>query len=404
MVIGLLGAVGLLGALARRLGLPHPTVLVVGGLLIGGLPGVPDVRLDPDLVLLGFLPPLVYAASFRASRFDLRAGVPHILTLAVGLVVVTIAAVALVGHYVAGLAWVPAFVLGALVAPTDPVSASAVVRRVRAPERIVAILEGEALINDGTGLAAFQVAVAAAAGGFSLGHGIGEFALISLGGTAVGLIAGCLVVGLRRRIDHLATEVVIGLTAAFGSYLAARALGFSGVLAAVAAGLYVGHRAEAISSPEVHRLGERFWDAVTYLLESLLFLLIGLQFLLILRGLPSTSAWTPLGEAVAVLAAAVLLRFAWMYTFAHGLSLLGRVLPDRVEPLRRAELTVLGWSGMRGALSLAGALSIPLLAGGRPFPARDEVIFLVYAVVLGTLIVPSLTLERLVRRLGLAQS
>jgi CPA1 family monovalent cation:H+ antiporter len=404
VVIGLLAAVALLGALAQRVGLPYPTVLVLGGLLIGVVPGVPAVRLDPNLVLFGLLPPLVYASSFRASGFDLRPSVPHILTLAVGLVVFTLAAVALVGHYVAGLPWVAAFVLGALVAPTDPVSASAIVRRVGAPERIVAILEGESLVNDGTGLAAFQVAVAAAAGGFSIGHGILEFVAISLGGLAIGLGVGGVVVVLRRRIDDLEIEIVLGLVAAFGSYTAAQAAGCSGVLAAVAAGLYVGLHAEDISSPEVRLRSEPFWDALSYLLESVLFLLIGLQFLLIARHLPGPSAWTPIGQAAAVLGAAVLLRFAWMFTFARALSLLGRAIPARVERLHPAELTVLGWSGMRGALSLAGALSIPLLAAGRAFPARDQVIFLVYAVVLGTLIVPSLTLERLVRRLGLAQS
>ncbi len=404
VVIGLLAAVALLGTLAQRVGLPYPAVLVVGGLLIGVIPGAPAVRLDPHLVLFGFLPPLVYASAFRASHLDLRASVPHILTLAVGLVVVTVAAVALVGHYVVGLPWVPAFVLGALVAPTDPVSASAVVRRVGAPERIVAILEGEALVNDGTGLAAFQVAVVAAAGGFSIGRGILEFVVISLGGLAIGLAVGWIATHLRRRVDDAPIEIVVGLLAAFGSYTAAQAAGASGVLAAVAAGLYVGHRIEDISSAAVRRASEPFWEALSYLLESVLFLLIGLQFLIIARGLPGPNALTPLGQAAAVLATAVVLRFAWMFTFARALSLLGHVMPHRVERLRRGELTVLGFSGMRGALSLAGALSIPLLAAARPFPARDQVIFLVYAVVLGTLIVPSLTLERLVRRLGLART
>jgi CPA1 family monovalent cation:H+ antiporter len=403
VVIGLLAAVALLGALAQRVGLPYPSVLVLGGLVIGVIPGLPAVHLDPNLVLYAFLPPLVYSAAFRTQRFDLRSSAPHIVTLAVGLVVFTVAGVALVGHYLAGLAWVPSFVLGALVAPTDPVSAAAIVHRVGAPERIVAILEGESLINDGTGLAAFQVAVAAAAGGFSVGHGILRFLAISAGGLAVGLVTGAVVVALRRRIDHAATEIVIGLAAAFGSYTAAQAAGASGVLAAVAAGLYVGHHGEAISTPRVRRRSEPFWAALSYLLESVLFLLIGLQFLVIVHGLPGHQAWTPLGRAGAVVATAVVLRFAWMFTFTRALSLLGRLLPGHVDRLGGGELTVLGYSGMRGALSLAGALSIPLLAAGHPFPNRDEVIFLVYAVVLGTLILPSLTLEPLVRRLGLAR-
>jgi CPA1 family monovalent cation:H+ antiporter len=293
--------------------------------------------------------------------------------------------------------------VGARAPPPDPVSASAVVRRVGAPERIVAILEGEALINDGTGLAAFQVAVAAAATAVSIGHGVARFATISLGGLALGLAVGFAVAHFRRRVDDLAIEVVLGLTAAFGSYAAATAAGCSGVLAAVAAGLYVGRHAQGISTPAVRLRTEPFWEALTYLLESVLFLLIGLQFLLIARALPGASVWTPVGQAAAVLATAVVLRFAWMFTFTRALSLLGHVIPGHVERLGRGELTMLGFCGMRGALSLAGALSIPLLAAGHPFPARDQVIFLVYAVVLGTLILPSLTLERLVRRLGLAR-
>ncbi len=404
VALGLLAAAAVLGLVARRTGLPLPSVLVIGGLALGAVPGIPTVRLDPQVVLLGFLPPLVYASAFRAAPLDLRASVPHIVTLAVGLVVVTLAAVALVGHYVAGLPWVPAFVLGALVAPTDPVSASAIVRRVGAPERIVAILEGEALVNDGTGLAAFQVAVAAAgAGAFSLVQGIGTFAAISAGGTAVGLGAGWLAVRLRRRVDGLAAEVALGLAAAFSSYETAQAAGFSGVLAAVACGLYVG-RTAVREGPDPARRAEPFWAGLGHLLESLLFLLIGLQLLPVVHGLPGSTAWTPIAEAAAVLGAAIVVRFAWMFTVGRFLSSVGRALPAHVERLGPAELGVLGFCGMRGALSLAGALSIPLLAAGRSFPARDEVIFLVYAVVLGTLIVPSFTLERLVRRLGLARA
>ena len=263
LAFGLLAIAAILGGVARLTGLPHPSVLVIGGLVLGVVPGIPTVRLDPQLVLLGFLPPLVYASAFRAADFDLRASVPHILTLAVGLVVVTLAAAALVGHYAAGLPWVPAFVLGALVAPTDPVSASAVVRRVGAPERIVAILEGEALVNDGTGLAAFQVAVAAAAGGFSLAHGIVEFAVISAGGTAVGLATGWIFVRLLHRVDGPAAEFGLGLGAAFASYETAQAAGFSGVLAAVACGLLVGHSA----AREPTARTEPVWEGLGHLLE-----------------------------------------------------------------------------------------------------------------------------------------
>jgi CPA1 family monovalent cation:H+ antiporter len=221
--------------------------------------------------------------------------------------------------------------------------------------------------------------------------------VISIGGTAVGLGVGWIAGRGRRRIGGGAAEVALGLAAAFASYETAQAVGFSGVLAAVACGLYVGRRGGAGAA-------EPFWEGLGHLLESILFLLIGLQFLVVVRGLPGSTAWTPIGEAGAVLGAAVVVRFLWMSTVGRVLSRVGRTLPAHVERLGRAELGVLGFCGMRGALSLAGALSIPLLAAGRPFVGRDEVIFLVYAVVLGTLIVPSLTLERLVRRLGLARA
>ena len=226
IVIGLLAGVALLGAIAERAGLPYPAVLVFGGLLLGLIPGLPVVHLDPHLVLLGFLPPLVYAAAFKAASFDLRAQAAHILTLSTGLVALTVAVVAAAGHIVAGLPWVAAVTLGALAAPTDPVSASSVMRSVGAPERILAILEGESLVNDGTGLAIFQVTVAAAAGtSVSIGHDVLKFLAISVGGAAIGLAGGWLFVRLRRRLDEPSLEIVLGLLAAFGPYVAANAAG-----------------------------------------------------------------------------------------------------------------------------------------------------------------------------------
>jgi CPA1 family monovalent cation:H+ antiporter len=395
IVIGLLAVVAVLAAAARRAGVPYAPVLVLGGIVLGLIPGVPSVRLAPQVALLGFIPPLVYAAAFRAASFDLRSEASQILTLSTGLVLLTVAVVAVVGRAVAGLGWVAAFVLGALAAPTDPVSASSVIRSVGAPERILAILEGESLINDGTGLAAFQVAVAAAAGGIALGSGALRFVGISLGGCAIGAAAGWLLVWLRRRVDEPSLEIVLGLLAAFGAYVAALVIGASGVLAAVTAGLYSGWRADDISSAETRLQIEPFWDALSFLLETLLFLLIGLQLPTIVRGLSGEGAGTAVAQGAVLVAATLGVRCLWMGALA--------ALPRRRRPLPRRELIVLAAGGMRGALSLAGALSIPLMAGHHAFPERDRVIFMVYAVVVGTLIVPSLGLERLIRRLGLGQ-
>lgn len=401
LVVGLLAVIALLGVMADRARLPYPAVLVLGGIGLGLIPGVPAVRLEPRLVLFGFIPLLVYAAAFRAASYDLRTHALHIVGLATGLVLLTVLAAGAVGHLVGGIAWTPAFVFGALAAPTDPVSASAVMSEVGAPEKIVTILEGESLINDGTGLAVFQVAVAAVYGGFSVGHGALKLLEISAGGIAVGLVTGWLAVRVRRPLDAPSIEIVIGLLAAFGSYIAAQAAGFSGVLAAVTAGLYTGRHAEAISSPESRLRMEPVWDAVTFVLESVLFLLIGLQLPTIVNGIPHSHVTIAVLTGAAAVATVIVLRALWMLSVS---PLFVRLVPAHISPTPRREIAVLSWSGMRGALSLAGALSIPLVAGSRPFPARDEVIFFVYCVVLGTLIIPSFTLKSLVRRLGLGQS
>jgi Na+/H+ antiporter len=403
ITVGLLAGIALLGLLAQRIGWPSPAVLVLGGLAVGLVPGLPQVRLSPDLVLLGFLPPLCYSVAFSAASFDLRSNVLHIGTLAAGLVLVTVAVVAVVGHAVGELPWPAALALGALAAPTDPVSASATIRAVGAPERIVAILEGESLINDGAGLAALQVAVAGAAGGFSLGGGLLRLAEISAGGWAIGLAGGWLLVRLRRSLNEPSLEIVLGLLGAYGVYIAANAAGLSGVLAAVTTGLYAGGRAEEISSAEVRLRLEPFWEALGYVLQSVLFLLVGLQVRRMVDGIPSGKAGTTAVAAVVVIAVCVVLRTAWMFAMEGALSTLARRYGLAVGRLRAAELTVLSWSGMRGALSLAGALSIPTLVAGHAFPGRDRAIFLVYCIVLGTLLVPAVTLKGLIRRLGLGQ-
>lgn len=400
LVIGLLAVIALLGVVAERAHLPYPAVLVLGGITLGLIPGLPTIRLDPRLVLFGFIPPLVYSAAFKAASYDLRSHALHIVGLATGLVLLTVMAVGVLGHFVAGIGWAPAFVLGALAAPTDPVSASAVMREVGAPERIVTILEGESLINDGTGLAVFQVAVAAVSGGFSPGHGALKLLEISVGGTAIGLAVGWLLVRIRRPLDAPAIEIVLGLLAAFGSYSAATAAGFSGVLAAVTAGLYTGGHALEISSPRSRLRMEPVWDAATFVLESVLFLLIGLQLESIVNGIPRGHVATAAVTGVAAIAAVIALRVIWMFGV---LPVLSRLLPAEIAPTPPRQAIVLSWSGMRGALSLAGALSIPMMAGAQVFPKRDEVIFLVYCIVLGTLIIPSFTLKALLQRLGLGQ-
>lgn len=401
LIVALLLASTVLAAVARLINVHYAIVLVVGGLVVGLLAGSSAPRVDPDLVLFVFLPPLIYGASFSSSTQDLRANARAIGLLAIGLVLVTMGAVAAVAHAVAHIGWGPAMVLGAILGPTDPVAATSVLRRLGAPDRISTILEGEALVNDGTGLTVYKLAVAAVVSGhFSPGLVVEKFVAVSLGGVAIGVAAGWLSVQARRRIDEPQIEISISLLTAYLAYLPADRIGASGVLAAVAAGLYTGDRTGLMLSPTSRLRTLGFWEALTFLLESLLFLLIGLQLPHITRGL---SVGRPLLYAAAVVATLVATRMAWMFT----VPMLARLtLPRRWRAMpssRPAELTVLGWSGLRGGVSLAAALALPFAAHGGPFPNRSNVVFIGYIAIAATLVIPGLTLSPLVRRLGLGE-
>jgi monovalent cation/hydrogen antiporter len=399
LIVALLLVSTVLAGLARAIDVHYAIVLVLGGLVVGLLSGTSAPRVDPNLVLFVFLPPLIYAAAFSSSSQDLRAHARAIGLLAVGLVLVTMGAVAVVAHEVGHIEWGAALVLGAILGPTDPIAATSVLRRLGAPGRISTVLEGEALVNDGTGLTVYKLAVAGVVSGhFSLADGIVKFVAVSAGGVAVGLAAGWLSVQARKRIDDPPIEISISLLTAYLAYIPADRIGASGVLAAVAAGLYTGGRAESMLSPTSRLRTLGFWEALTFLLESVLFLLIGLQLPHITRGL---SLGRPLAYAAAVLAALVAVRVAWMFTVPPLVRL---ARPSRGEPPQTpAELVVLGWSGMRGGVSLAAALALPLTADGHVFPDRANIIFIAYVAIAATLVIPGLTLSALVRRFGLGE-
>jgi CPA1 family monovalent cation:H+ antiporter len=399
LIVALLLASTVLAGLARAINVHYAIVLVLGGLIVGLVSGSSAPHVDPDIVLFVFLPPLIYAASFSSSTQDLWAHARAIGLLAVGLVLVTMGAVALVAHVVAGMDWGPALVLGAILGATDPVAATSVLRRLGAPDRISTILEGESLVNDGTGLTVYGLAVAAVVSGhFSLGAGIVKFIAVSAGGVGIGLIAGWLSVEVRRRIDEPQLEISVSLLTAYLAYLPADRVGASGVLAAVAAGLYTGSRTGLMLSPTSRLRTLGFWEALTFLLESLLFLLIGLQLPHITQGL---SVGQPLVYAAVIVATLIVVRMAWMFTVPGVVRL---VQPRRGEaPQTPGELLVLGWSGMRGGVSLAAALALPLTADGHRFPDRADIIFIAFVAIAATLVIPGLTLSPLVRRLGLGQ-
>jgi CPA1 family monovalent cation:H+ antiporter len=397
LVIALLLASTVLAAVARAIDIHYAIVLVVGGLVAGLVAGTSAPQVDPDVVLFVFLPPLIYAASFGSSTQDLRTHARSIGQLAIGLVLVTMGAVAVVAHEVADIAWGPALVLGAILGPTDPVAATSVLRRLGAPDRISTVLEGEALVNDGTGLTVYKLAVAAVVSGhFSPGLGIVKFIGVSAGGVAIGLAAGWLSVQTRKRIDEPQIEISISLLTAYLAYLPADRIGASGVLAAVAAGLYTGGRTGLMLSPTSRLRTLGFWDVLTFLLESILFLLIGLELPHITHGL---SIGAPLLYGAAVVATLIAVRMTWMF----GVPLVVRLARRGEPPQTPAELTVLGWSGMRGGVSLAAALALPLTAAGHAFPDRSNIIFIAYIAIAATLVISGLSLSPLVRRLGLGE-
>jgi CPA1 family monovalent cation:H+ antiporter len=270
LFVFLLLAVAVLAGLGLRSGVPYPVTLVVGGLVIGLLPGLPSPVLDPDVVFFAFLPPLLYSAAFAASAYELRAHAQAIVTLATGLVILTMAVVAAVAHYVAGIPWAPAFVLGAVLAPTDPVSAAAVIRRLGVSTRLETILEGESLINDGTGLTAYKLAVAVAIGGHagSVGHIGLKFVVVAAGGVAIGLAVAWLFGRLRSIVSDPSLDVTLSLVTPFAAYVPAERVHVSGVLATVAAGVYIGTRSLDLVEPANRLRTLSFWESASFLLNA----------------------------------------------------------------------------------------------------------------------------------------
>jgi CPA1 family monovalent cation:H+ antiporter len=406
LILALLAGTGILVVLTLFTEVPYPILLVLGGL---GLSFVPTahVELNPDIVFLLFLPLLLYAAAFFTSLHDLRENLRPIGMLAVGLVLATMVVVAVVAHLVVpGLGWPAAFVLGAIVSPTDPVAATAVARRVGAPRRVVTIVEGEALINDGTALVLYKFAVAAAVtGSFSIFDAGLDFVLGVAGGVAIGLAIGWLVAQLRRRLDDPLTEITISLITPYFAYLPAELAGASGVIAAVTTGVFLGWRSPDIQSAATRLQAFAVFEVVQFLLNAALFILVGLQLPVVTSHLSDAPAGR-LALEVAVLSVTVMgIRVAYVL-FA---SIVPAAIKRRIEgrsaiPDWRSRVIV-AWAGMRGAVTLAAALALPLETGaGDPFPSRELVVFFAFAIVVVTLVAEGLTLPRLIQRMGAAET
>lgn len=398
----ILAVVVLLLVAAQFTRVPYPILLVLGGLALGLVPPIPDVTLDPDLVLIVILPPLLYAAAYFTPLRELRRNVREVSALAVGLVLATMVGVAVVAHQALGFDWPAAFVLGAIVSPTDPVAATSIARRLGIPGRIVSVVEGESLINDGTALVAYKFAVAAVVTGtFNLFAAAGEFVVVVVGGVVVGIAVGAVIAFVRRRIDAPPVEVTIALFSGYFAYLPAEAIGVSGVLAAVTVGIYMGRLTSVLTTPTTRIQGEAVWEIVQFLLNSALFVLVGLQLPGILEAIDGNETGSVIRDGALVAATVMAIRLLWVFPFTYLPPLLiARSERQPTPPWR--ETLVIAWTGMRGAVSLAAALALPLLVdAGGAFPDRDLVIFLTFSVILATLLVQGLTLPPLIQALGL---
>ncbi|MGY1845648.1 Na+/H+ antiporter [Modestobacter sp. SYSU DS0875] len=397
----LLGVV-VLTPVADRIGVPQPVLLTIYGLVLGVVPFVPAPDLPPELILPIVLPPLLFATTQSTSLRELRSAARPILGLAVGLTLVTAAVVAVVGHAL-GLPWAVAIVLGGIVAPPDPVAASAVASRLKLPPRLVTILEGEGLFNDATALVVYQLAVTAVvAGGVTVTQvGVG-FLVAVLGGTALGLAAGWLARKALGLLHDAATETTVTLAVPFGVYLLAEEIGASGVLAVLAAGLYLRTVATSEVTSAGWLLGRSVWQYVEFAVSGLLFAFLGLELTTVFGSTEVLGDTRALLVGAAVIGVLVVVRAAAMFAASARAGRRAR-RTESATPYGWRESAVASWAGMRGVVTVALALALPATVDdGGPFPAREEVVLVSLMVVVVTLVLQGLTLAPLIRRLGVA--
>ena len=402
VVFGLLvGAAGL-AVVANAVNVPYPIILVLGGAVIGFLPGVPELQLDPDLVLLIFLPPLLYGAAFFTSLRDLRQNARPIALLSIGVVTATMAAVAVVAHEVIGLGWGESFVLGAIVSPTDAVAPAEILRRIGAPHRMLAIIEGENLTNDWTALVLYRVAIAAVVTGtFSIWEAGLRFVWSGLGGLLVGLVAGVVIREVRRRVDDPPTEFTISLLSGYAAYLPAEELGVSGVIAAVTVGIYIGWHTPELTTPITRLQGTAIWEVLAFLLNALLFLLVGLQLPSVLDSIDGHTTGQLIAWGLLISVVVIAVRLIWNFTVVYLIRAIDRREVQRARRAGWRQRFIGGWVGMRGSVSIAAALALPRETdSGAAFPERNLIIFLTFAVLFATLVGQGLTLGPLIRWLG----
>jgi Na+/H+ antiporter len=394
-----------LGWLARRANVPYPIAFVLGGGALGFVPGLPQLDIDPQFLLVLVLPPILYQAALLTSWRDFKANMRRIGLLAIGLVIATTLVVgAALKLMFPGIPWAAAFVFGAIVSPPDAVAATAILSRMSIPRRIVTILEGESLVNDASGLVIYKFAVAAVLTGvFSLVEASAQFMLVAGGGIVIGLLIGWVFIQVHKHMGDPFVEVLLSLSIPYTAYILSESIHVSGVLAVVAAGVMRGRYTPEIVSAEMRILARSVWNILVFLLNSLIFMLIGMELSRILDRLQGYRADQLLISATVVTLAAIVVRFAWVYALAHVPLWFSETLRRRWPPPPKGELFLESWCGMRGIVSLAAALALPVsINDGSPFPYRDLIIFLTFVVIAVTLVVQGLTLPVLIRRLKLA--
>jgi len=402
LILVCLVGVAVLAIVARRIRVPYPILLTIGGVILALIPGLPEIHLEPELVFSLFLPPLIYPAAVYTSWRDFRANVRPILLMATVLVLITMAATAGVFHSLTGLPLAVAFVFGALISPPDAVAALSITQNLRVPRKIIVILEGESLVNDATSFISFRFAVVAAmTGSFSLGQASLQFLFVATGGVCVGLAVGWLATQVQKRLDDPPVQTMLSLLTPYIAYFSGERLHVSGILAVVIAGMYYGWRVPQILRGRMRLQAVPVWEMVLFILNGILFMLIGLELPQVIHAMPAGSAFLIAKLAVLVLLVIVLVRFVWMFAATYLPRFFSRTL-RRKNRIPWQQTALIAWTGMRGADSLAGALAIPfLLPNGEPFPGRNLILLLTFCVIFGTLVLQGLTIAPLVRRLGI---
>ena len=402
LILICLVAVALLAIVARKLRIPYPILLTIGGVVLALVPGLPEIRLEPELIFSLFLPPLIFPAALYTSWRDFRMNLRPILLLAIVLVLLTMTVTGFLFHWLFGLPLAVGFLFGAIISPPDAVAALSVTQTLRVPRRIIVILEGESLINDAPSFISFRFAVAAVmTGAFSLAEASSRFFLVAAGGVAVGIAVGWLITQVQKRLDDPPVQTMFSLLTPYVAYFAGERLHVSGILAVVIAGIYYGWRSPRIVRGRMRLQAGPVWEMVVFILNGVLFMLIGLQLPQVVRALPPGMTTQVVKLAVVIVAGLVAIRFIWMFGSTYLPHLFSRTWREK-HRVPWQQTALIAWTGMRGADSLAGALAIPFaLPNGTPFPGRDLILLLTFCVIFATLVLQGLTLAPLTRWLGI---